>query len=58
LSLALNKTTSLFTTLTFSFLESDRNKDNPLIKSVSGFFALISNLFKPLSSISLARKVL
>ena len=52
----MNKTTSLFTTLTFSFVVSDRNKDNPLMKSLSGFFASISNLFKSLSSISLAKK--
>ena len=56
-SIALNKTTSLLTTLTFNFSDFERNNDNPSIKSVSGFIASILNLSKPFSFKSFAKKV-
>ena len=49
--------TTLFTILTCSFVDSERNKDNPLIKRVSGCFDKISNFSILFSFKSLAKKV-
>ena len=54
---ALNKTTSLLTTLTINWSDFERNKDNPSTKSFSGLVASILNSFKSLSSNSVAEKV-
>ena len=56
-SIDLNKTTSLFTTLTFNLSDFERNNYKPFIKSFSGLIASISNLSKPFSFKSLAKKV-
>ena len=45
------------TTLTLSFDETDRNDDNPLIESVSGFFDKILKLSMPFSFKSFAKNV-
>ena len=42
----MNNTTLLLTTLTFNLSELDKKSDNPIILSVFGFFALISNFSK------------